>query len=346
MKKLTIGSATFDDFEGVYFTYQSIRLANIESLDALDFVVIDNNPESPEGRATADFCNKAKIRYFPEPTPRSTAIRDRIFRVAEAPFTISIDPHVLFEPQTIPALMDFAEGEGSESDDLYQGVMLYDYLDPDGDVATHLDPVWRDNMFGTWGHDERAKNPEAAPFEIPSQGLGLFGCRTEAWAGFSPLFQGFGGEEGYIHEKYRQRGNRAWCLPWLRWVHRFQRPRGNTYPLNLEERIRNYAFGWLELGKDTEEIAEHFEELHPRVPVRRIIKDARTLFAEYQTKPSQTLAKIHQRPVEETTLIERAKEKGVEAWHDTEVKFATPLEIEVLGKLIRIDKIGANFSIR
>ena len=79
-KRITIGSATFDDFEGVYFTYQALRLANLDRLDEIDLVVIDNNPGSKEGQATASFCEKASIRYFPCPSPMSTAIRDKVFR--------------------------------------------------------------------------------------------------------------------------------------------------------------------------------------------------------------------------------------------------------------------------
>ena len=49
-KVLTIGAATYDDFEGVFFTFQALRLANLERLDSLDLVVIDNNPTSSEGK--------------------------------------------------------------------------------------------------------------------------------------------------------------------------------------------------------------------------------------------------------------------------------------------------------
>ena len=45
----------------------------------------------------------------------------------------------------------------------------------------------------------------AAPFEMGMQGLGVFACRKAAWPGFNPRFSGFGGEEGYIHEKIRRK---------------------------------------------------------------------------------------------------------------------------------------------
>jgi hypothetical protein len=48
---------------------------------------------------------------------------------------------------------------------------------------------------------------------IPAQGMGVFACRKNNWLGFNPKFRGFGGEEGYIHEKYRKNGKQVICLP-------------------------------------------------------------------------------------------------------------------------------------
>ena len=61
MKKLTIGSAVYDDFDGVYFSYQSLRLNNQDIWDDLDLLIIDNNPESAQGKATQSFCKKTRI---------------------------------------------------------------------------------------------------------------------------------------------------------------------------------------------------------------------------------------------------------------------------------------------
>lgn len=364
-KQITIGSATFDDFEGVYFTYQSLRLNNLDWLDEIDFVIIDNNPTSKEGEATASFCDKAKIRYFPCPTPRSTAVRDKVFRVAEADFTLCIDPHVLFEPKAVSRLIDFANGGYKEisasTSDLFHGAMMYDYLDPNNTPATHMNERWRDNMFGTWGHEELAKDPNCPPWEIPMHGLGIFACFTKAWPGFSPLFKGFGGEEGYIHEKFKMRGGRTWCLPWLRWLHRFDRPRGNVYPLHLEERIRNYAFGWLEVEKDTDEILEHFSELHPHLPVERIIEDAKFLFKDYSLgDPTNVLESIHEDRKAKTTeavpftpeeVVEESKGNeapcmvGEQAWNHTEVDLGHPLQIDIGGKHLNIKSFALDWSL-
>ncbi len=93
------------------------------------------------------------------------------------------------------------------------------------------------------------------------QGLGVFGCRRAVWPGFNPRFRGFGGEEGYIHEKFRQKGGRTLCLPFLRWMHRFSRPMGVPYVNRWEDRVRNYMIGFRELGLPTAGLEQHFQEL-------------------------------------------------------------------------------------
>ena len=285
-KQLTIGSATYNDFEGVFFTYQSLRLNNLDILDQLDLVVIDNCPDSAEGKATKDFCSKANIRYLEERDRRSTAVRDRIFQEAEAPWAMSIDPHVLLEPNTILQLLAWMNIE-KDCKDIIHGPMLYDYLGEEL-PSTHMDPVWRDNMFGIWGHDKRGKDPRAEPFEIPMHGLGLVLCRVEAWPGLHPLFLGFGGEEGFIHQKMEKQGGKTICLPFLRWVHRFQRPRGINYPLIIEERMKNYLIGWLSLDKDPQEVIDHFMATHPHVPVQDILlPEVQDLLNSWEKKPSE-----------------------------------------------------------
>jgi hypothetical protein len=56
MKKLTIGMSVYDDFDGVYFTIQALRLYHLKHLDIdTEFIVIDNNPNSPSGAETKIF---------------------------------------------------------------------------------------------------------------------------------------------------------------------------------------------------------------------------------------------------------------------------------------------------
>ena len=262
MKKLTIGSAVYDDFEGVYFTYQSLRLNTQDIWDDLEFIIIDNNPTSAEGNATRHFCEQTKqIRYIPYTEKRGTSIRNEIFKNSEAKFCLTIDPHVLFEASTIHTLIDFFN-KNPKTNDLFHGPMLYDIIQ-NHDPVSKMKPVWRDNMLGTWEADKRGNNKHNKPFEIEMHGMGVYACRTKAWLWFNKEFVGFGGEEGYIHKKFQKAGYKIWCLPFLRWIHRFQRPLGTKYPLVIEERVWNYLVGYDELGLPLDDVVEHFEKTHP-----------------------------------------------------------------------------------
>jgi hypothetical protein len=130
-------------------------------------------------------------------------------------------------------------------------------------------------MYGAWHLDERGVDPDAPAFEIPMQGMGLFACRRAAWPGLNPDFRGFGGEEGYIHEKFRQRGGKTLCLPFLRWVHRFKRPMGLPYTNTWEDRVRNYTIGFRELGLPTNDLEHHFREYLGVGPAERIFEQIR-----------------------------------------------------------------------
>ena len=65
-RRLCVGMATFDDFDGVWFTVQAIRLYHPEVADDLSFVVLDNHPE---GEAAADLKGLEQrvpgLRYLP-----------------------------------------------------------------------------------------------------------------------------------------------------------------------------------------------------------------------------------------------------------------------------------------
>ena len=250
---------TYDDFDGVYFSIQAIRMFHKEILNDIEFIVIDNNPNEAHGAAVKGFCNwiiDQPIKYIPFTEYKSTAIRSKIFEHATTPYVLVMDCHIMFEQGALRKLIDYFD-TGKDDGNLLQGPMVYDDLK---NISTHFDLVWRAQMWGTWATDERGKDANNEPFEIPSQGLGCFACRKDSWLGFNPKFRGFGGEEGYIHEKYRKAGKKAMCLPFLRWVHRFGRPNGVKYPLLMELKVKNYFIGFEEVGFDVEPIYKHFME--------------------------------------------------------------------------------------
>ena len=97
-------------------------------------------------------------------------------------------------------------------------------------------------------------------FEIFSQGLGLFFTSKHAWLGFNEHCRGFGGEECYIHEKYRKANRKALCLPFLKWLHRFARPDGVKYELTIDNKVRNYILEFTELDLDLSPVYKEFVE--------------------------------------------------------------------------------------
>ncbi|MEO7522289.1 MAG: glycosyltransferase family A protein [Gemmatimonas sp.] len=240
MTALTVGMATYNDFDGVYFTLQSLRMYH--DMRDVELLVIDNygcehTRSLVEGWSAGRYLRRTDVQGTAAP-------RDLVFREAAGRMVLCCDSHVLFPPGVLSRLQEFSAAN-PDCDDLLQGPMLYDDLQA---ISTHLDPVWRDEFWGTWATDPRGLDPNGEPFEIPMQGLGVFACRKSAWLGFNPRFRGFGGEEGYIHEKFRQAGRRTLCLPWLRWMHRFGRPAGVPYTLTVDDKFRNYMIGHVELG--------------------------------------------------------------------------------------------------
>ena len=252
--------ATYDDYDGVYFSLQSIRMYHEEVLNDIEFVIIDNNPKSAHSKAIANLVNHIKGRI---PTQhilynknQSTAVRNEVFTHSNTPHTLCMDSHVLFPPGALKKLIEYFT-INKHSKDLFHGPMVYDCLEG---IVTHMDPVWRDQMYGIWATDSRGINADNEEFEIPMHGMGVFACNTDAWLGFSDKFKGFGGEEGYIHQKFKNEGHKIKCLPFLRWLHRFDRPNGTKYKLDIIDRIRNYYIGWTEVGLDINEITDHFLE--------------------------------------------------------------------------------------
>ena len=250
--------ATYDDFDGVWFTIQAIGMYQAEVIEDLSFLVVDNNPEGAAGSALRELQSwLPHYRYVPFDGYHGTAVRDLVFREADADIVCCVDSHVLLRPGALAHLLDWFDAH-QESKDLLQGPLLHDDLKLG---STHLEPTWGAGMYGQWGRDSRIDDPDCQPFEIPMQGLGLFACRKDAWPGLNPRLRGFGAEEGYLHEKIRQRGGRVLCHPQLGWLHRFSRPAGSPYPNTWVDRVRNYHIAWSEIGWDLAPVHGHFREL-------------------------------------------------------------------------------------
>tara|TARA_B100001564_G_scaffold353414_1_gene362294 strand:+ start:3644 stop:4522 length:879 start_codon:yes stop_codon:yes gene_type:complete len=266
-KLLTIGMSTYDDYHGVYFSVQSLKMHHeVCKRDDVEIIIVDNNPASPHGIDCKNLSGWVKnCKYIPYTEKTSTASRNEIFRNAEGKYTISMDCHVLFMPNALDALLEYYN-QNPDCKDIVHGPLVYDGLDT-ANASTHFKAGWSHAMYGQWETNHEGLR-SGKPFEIPMQGLGVFSCETKNWRGFNPHFKGFGGEEGYIHEKFRKYGGKAVCVPDFQWVHRFNRPDGIKYPLVLEDRIWNYFVGWLELTQDPrhEMIAGCYEHFKDKIP--------------------------------------------------------------------------------
>lgn len=319
-KLLTIGMATYDDFDGVFFSIQALRMYHADVLDKIEFVIIDNNPGGAHSESIKNFTNQIKhhtpVRHILNDKWKSTAVRDAIFSEATTPYVMSIDSHVLLDPGSIKKLLEFYENN-PDTNDLIQGPMLYDCLKG---IITHMDPVWRDHMYGIWATDKRGEDPNGEPFEIPMHGMGLFTCRKDAWLGFNRNFRGFGGEEGYIHEKYRKAGFKTLCLPFLRWNHRFERPNGVKYRLDLTDRIWNYFVGHIENGLDTKNVVDHFKDHVNINTVNGILKNVQHFLetGEDLTAPRSKHVPPADPSNNNTTIVEKTNMNNIKTREDVD----------------------------
>lgn len=240
---LSILIATHDDYDGLYFTVQSLRMHH--DLSDVEIIVLDNNPGGIHSKAINHLCKSVKgIKVINVDSKKSSFVKyDGVDHVS-GDVILGLDSHVLLYPEFISAMMEYWKNNPS-SKNILSGPLLYDDL---RHVSTHMNPVWRGEDFGIWGTDVSAIE-QGRPFEVPMQGMGCYSFLRKSWMGISKEFRGFGGEEWYIAEKFRQNGGKSICHPKMKWVHRFDWP-VRTFPLSLYDKIINYYRGWLELYKD------------------------------------------------------------------------------------------------
>jgi hypothetical protein len=270
-KLLTIGMATYDDYDGTFFTIQSLRMHHdICNTSDVEFVVLDNNPTSSHGTELHKFVTSlmgGSAKYIPKTDKASSFNKYSIVDHASGKYVLILDCHVLLVKKAIDHLMSYYY-EHDNCKDLVQGPLVYDDL---VNCATEFDDKWSGDMYGVW-HTNKAAYDKGDPFEIKMQGMGLCSFEKKNWPGIYHNFKGFGGEEGYIAEKFRRNGGKNVCIPQLGWMHRFSRPNGVKYPLILEDRIWNYFVGWLEITKDPDHkmIYDTYNHFKNKIPPNSI----------------------------------------------------------------------------
>lgn len=310
--QLTIAIATLNDHEGLWWTLQILCDFHHVHLPSCQLLVVDQDPDSEQGKENAKLTIKKmkrradreglwhSVKYVPMRNPKGVGpARNRLFSEADGEAVLVLDSHVILQPEALGRLLDHYDSH--ECRDLLVGPLL---SDGGGFVGTHQEMRWRSEAWGTWARDEDLFDPEGPPKEVPMQGLGLFACRRDAYPGFHPAQQGFGCAEAVFAEKFRRRGDKVLCLPFLRWKHRFFRFGGPPYPVFRIDKVSNYLIEMLAEGIDPAEMMEHFEgqlndaemaELHKR------------LEAAFQKEESDGLRKTDQ-PVGATEREETVQE--------------------------------------
>jgi glycosyltransferase involved in cell wall biosynthesis len=268
---LTIGMASFNNAQEVIFTLQNFRINH--DLTDVELLVVDNYGDPVLERFVRSHIPGARyVRY----TDRqgTAAPRDKVFQEAAGDWVMCVDSHVFLLPGVVSRFKEWCRSH-PDCLDLIQGPIVFDDLKTTSDA---WNDIWIGSMWGQWR--DRPVSSEADPYEIPMMGLGLFACRKDSWLGFNKDHRGFGGEEGYIHTKYRQAGRRTLLLPFLRWWHYFHTradesgklvTQGVTYPLKMADKVRNYRLGFAELGLDPAPIYSLFGAIAPpRRPVTNV----------------------------------------------------------------------------
>lgn len=255
---LTIGMAAYNNPREVRYTLLGLTMDHktaVVTEGDVEIIVVDNYGCN----ITQAICQSIPgVRYILSKDIQGTAHpRDLLFREAKGRFTCCIDSHIKIEsdPRRVAQLKDYLRAN-MDSIDLLQGPLI---TESGGVMWTEFRDSWGAGMWGQ-GHARAIENDE--PFDIFAQGLGLFCCRTEVFlslGGFNPNFRGFGGEEVYLHEKFRKAGGRCLCLPWLRWWHDFKfQSETPPYPALRLDMFKNYLYGCKEVGLDAMPVIQHY----------------------------------------------------------------------------------------
>lgn len=149
---LTIGLAAYDDFDGVFFTLQALRMYH--DLRQCEIVVVNNSPQATSSAALKKFvegCNKrgnAGCRYVELAEPVGTAApRNALLEHATGEWVLVLDSHVLLAAGALRRFI-FWLVRNRQSQDLITGPLWSDRLNT---IHTHLNDRWRSNFRGIWG---------------------------------------------------------------------------------------------------------------------------------------------------------------------------------------------------
>lgn len=242
--KWSICLPSYNNFTEVFFTVQSLRMYH--DLKDTEIIVVDNFGDNVLANWVKNN-GKNVVKYERHTDVQcGSAAKNRAIEIAKGEFVLCMDSHILVKRGALDVELD--------GDNFYQGPLMYSSCIK---YSMAWEPVWRKHMWGIWSQSVTELPKE--PIEIWAMGAGFFACRRDSWLGFNPAFRGFGGESGYIQEKYRKAGRKVYSHPKMVWMHLFHNEGTKIpYPLKLQDRIKNYLIGFRELGLDTAPIYKEF----------------------------------------------------------------------------------------
>ena len=108
-KLLSIGMATYDDYDGVFFSIQSLRMFHdICNTYKVEFIVLDSNSSSEHSKLCKSFVeNNVKGKYVEDSGVTSSFNKYKIVDHASGKYVLIIDCHVLIENNGINNLINY-----------------------------------------------------------------------------------------------------------------------------------------------------------------------------------------------------------------------------------------------
>jgi len=282
----TVGMACFRDFDGVYFTVEALKIYHADRVGQI--VVVDDSPDGPDQIRLMNWCRGlSKVKYVRSHVHGTSAPRNRVFAEADLSKVVCVDSHVLIHPGSFEALDEFWSATDGRGIRLAHGVLMQD--DNRVPLSAFRDEWGSDLMHGKWhtDHDQFplvidrhtgtksfASDDTGRPISVAkwrgvwSQGLGGFACVRDEWPGFHPGFSEFGGEEGYIDDKFRRMGGLAVSVSGFRWTHRFHdrdvKTSASSYTRSVAAKFRNYVLGRRDNALPTDDVvAVYSKPGHP-----------------------------------------------------------------------------------
>lgn len=266
---LTIGMPNYKDRAGASFTIANILQTHSECLKDIEILVLDNCPGTDHSEDITSMLKGIPNAHYVAYTPYAGSFaKNAVFMASQTEYVLCCDSHITFLPGALKKLINFLRAS-HPTNDLFQGPIAT----IDGKThATHMNPALRRHNFGIWGTYKDPKIDEEI-YEVPMTGCGVLCCRRDNWPMFHPALFQFGSEEGYIHEKFRLRGDKCYSLPFLKWWHLFRNKSVKSeYPARLAHKYRNFLISWREVGLPLEIVEQEYEGLLAR-DVRKYVQE-------------------------------------------------------------------------